>query len=243
MLLYGIPITERIMGGSVTHSYHDIIEENLWEDFHDMSFAGMCICGNGMIAFADSKASRQSSLGNNFQDHNRGPIQKIFSSKDYMFIYVGSNEFSHRGKIIFIEDYMNEQLPKTNTWQELFVNAYDFIFAETQLPSFAIEFVLAQKNEKAISHLQKYSVRRIIFTADQLLFSPRYYKTNDGLINVYTIGNSHYTRQEKRLYQGRDNIFQTEKIIKEEVEKMIQEADAFNEYNPVGLPVQTAILQ
>ena len=62
------------------------------KDMNDMSLVAMKICDDGIVAFADSKASRKDNNDTLFEDIDRGKIKKVFKNEHFIVVTSGNNE-------------------------------------------------------------------------------------------------------------------------------------------------------
>lgn len=62
------------------------------KDMSNMGFVGIHKTHEGLIAFADSKATREYNDGRKEHEENRGEIQKVFANNRFIVVTYGNNE-------------------------------------------------------------------------------------------------------------------------------------------------------
>lgn len=93
------------------------------KDMNDMSLVAMKICDDGIVAFADSKASRKDNNDTLFEDIDRGKIKKVFKNEHFIVVTSGNNEIISDKGVQRIEDIMVEIMKSSTTIDE-FLNEF-----------------------------------------------------------------------------------------------------------------------
>lgn len=93
------------------------------KDEDTMSFVGMAICDDGIVAFGDSKSSHIDVLGNYCEDSTRGNIKKVFLSKGYVLTTCHANTFFNQNNaLVKIEDYITETIKEFDSYYDFMEN-------------------------------------------------------------------------------------------------------------------------
>lgn len=211
-------------------------KQNIRKVGQNMSFVGMHITNEGIIAFADSKGTIEYESGYKQEDVNRGPIQKIFKNNHFILVTHGNNEiFSSK---VHLEDYLNKKVKdgvNVNEFLNQFYN--DLIHDKPDYNDGFYRFIIGTKNDKNMYCI--YDI--VIHIHDSTIYLPK--PQSSGYIIG---GNKRYMDiyQAHQFYHHID-IKEYSQHIKSVVENMIQLEDCFTqyEYNPAGLPIQIEIFQ
>lgn len=217
------------------------IEEKELEGLGDMSFAGMVVYHDGIVAFADSKATRISLMGNMFQDKEKESITKLFFHNDYILATTGNNEIFLNKEKHYIDEYLQKKIKSNLSWQNILSKLYFTILENDYPDDYAIQFLIGNKNLHPINYADNYQVQHFQISKNGLT---RHFQTRGQYQSppVITIGNKYYTGMTKYIQTGNStkDFHQT----LNSVERIIKEADSlFNEYNPVGLPLTTYVFR
>ena len=98
---------------------------NIRRDMNSMSFVGMTICDDGIVAFGDSKGTIRDALGNSKEDTKRGNIQKVFKNNHYVLVTCNANTFFDESNFnINIENFMLDNINNYNNYFDFFEKVY-----------------------------------------------------------------------------------------------------------------------
>lgn len=207
------------------------------KDMSDVSFVGIYNINNGLIAFADSKATLNFSDGHKEKDRKRGEISKIFKNDRFIFVTHGNNTIfpSYREKNI--EDWINANLKKKDEIQTFFDRFFKTVKADKATHHDGIyKFYVGSKDsqgyftqmidincskEEIIISNKDYDKKRIIGGAEKYV----------NLFLTYT-----------KLYYDKP-ITDMMQDVRIQVESIIDIFDTQADYNSVGKPVQIEIYQ
>ena len=223
------------------------IYESEKKDCSNMSFVGMHNTKEGIIAFADSKATIQYNNGFETEDTKRGKINKVFKNDKFICVTHGNNElFSSKNKIN-IEEYFHKELPKNENYEAFFINLYTKLFIDTPEYNDGIyNFIIGSKdcNNRYYIICLKFDVnvtdlkKGIESLKNQ--FSHRdysfktYYAGNKSFVDIYDI----YPKYNDL------NIASYSSQIKESLTLLIKSFNTVNRaYCSVGLPVIVKIFK
>lgn len=209
----------------------------------DMSFVGMHIMKDGIIAFADSKATINHENSFKMEDVKRSPIQKIFKNNKFILVTYGNNEiFSSKNKMN-IEDYIVNNMTKDVSYEDFIKTFYQKV--KKNPPDYndgIYYFIIGSKDEDGKYYLSNIKIdvnSDVVFKKDEIPF-PLVYKGylvggDKTYIDIYNLHKFYYDI----------NIKEYSQHIKDVIEKIIQLENCFHEYkyNPVGLPVNVKIFQ
>lgn len=218
------------------------IGQNVKKVGKDMSFVGMHITNEGIIAFADSKASLLFEDGRVVEDIKRGQVQKVFKNSNFILVTHGNNEvFSSKDKMN-IEDYINNKMTDSMIYEDFINNFYeDVLNNKPEYNDGIYHFIIGTKNNN--NQYCLYNVKIDIhedintekFPMPQPIYQGFVVGGNQTYINTY---------QAQSFYHD-ININEYSSHIKNVVERIIQLENCFNKYkyNSVGLPVNIEIFQ
>lgn len=217
----------RTLGTNERALFNEQIQQQ--EATNKMSIVGIQKTAEGLIAFADSKATYLENGHPRF-DEKRGPIDKIFSNDKFICVSSGSNELVINGEIVFLEAYMKENI-KDFTTEEF---AVDFA-SKTIMPSSPVRrsysFVFGAKDKKGL-YIQGCKI------ADGVIsWQPKNY----GFGMIFSGADQYVRILENTPEQSILPIRTHEKLIKRQIELLIEYFDLFSNYNPVGCPVHTKV--
>ena len=208
----------------------------------NMSFVGMHITNEGIIAFADSKSSLHYIDGREVEDIQRGPIQKLFKTTNMIIVTHGNNEvFSSENKMN-IEDYMNTILTNEIDLEGFVTRFYkDLRDDRPEYNDGIYHFIVGTKENN------RYCIYKVVININD----DRFLKKKEFLTNTiykgYVVGGNQKYIDIYNLHTFYHDIEINRycKDIKRMVENLIILEDTMEDYiyNPVGLPVQIEIFQ
>lgn len=195
----------------------------------NMSFIGIKLCLDGIVAFGDGKSSRRDCFGNLCLDDKNSTVQKVFQSPDYVLTAFGNNEIP--GEInIKLEKWVSENLNRFHTPYELVQCFMEFIAFHRQF-HLDYHFIAGGKDDNG------YYIQSFDIVNNQLLCSLRLRNAGDN----YRSDTIPYSM----IYDARFKKLQTTdmfaKDIRNWLEEQISEYDKVDGYNPVGLPIHIAV--
>ena len=203
-----------------------------------MSFVGMHIMRDGIIAFADSKATLSFKSGRKVEDIQRGPIQKIFKNNQFILVTHGNNEiFSEKNKMN-IEDYINNKMIDNVSYEDFLHDFYqDITNCQTDYNDGLYQFIIGSKNENGKYFLLRCTVQQ----GEYIKFSSK----NFGKSVLYGGEQSFCKMYEIQQFYYDIDIHKYASMLKTFLEKIVEAKDPFSEieYNPVGLPINIEIFQ
>lgn len=218
------------------------IGQNVKKVGKDMSFVGMHITNEGIIAFADSKASLLFEDGRVVEDIKRGKIQKVFKNSNFILVTHGNNEiFSSKDKMN-IEDYINNKMTDSMTHEDFINNFYkDVLNNKPEYNDGVYHFIIGTK-----SNNNQYCIYNINIDIHEDINTEKFPMPQPIYQGFVVGGNQTYinTYQAQSFYHD-ININEYSSHIKKVVERIIQLENCFNKYkyNSVGLPVNIEIFQ
>lgn len=203
-----------------------------------MSFVGMHIMQDGIIAFADSKATLSFETGRRVEDYKRGPIQKIFKNNQFILATHGNNEIFSEEYKMNIENYINNKMANNVTYEDFIHNFYqDISNCKAEYNDGKYNFIIGSKDKTGKYFLLRCTVQQ----GEYVQFSSKTF----GQSVLYGSEKSFCKMYEVQQFYHDIDIYQYASMIKTFLEKMIEAKDAFSkiEYNPVGLPINIEIFQ
>lgn len=208
------------------------------KDDKNVSFVGLHNTNQGIIAFADSKATLKFENNVITEDKERGIIPKLFKNNKFIFVTYGSNEIFSEKNITKIEDYIFENLKMDMDYKSFFIKLNSDIQNDwDDYNNGEYNFIIGSKDENG----KYYLVRCLIKRGEKISFYDKTYEKN-----VYYGGDKFYclAYNAQQHYKNIDIIDYT-KMIKEFIENLVKCKDCFSsiEYNSVGLPINTEIFQ
>lgn len=218
------------------------IGQNVKRVGKDMSFVGMHITNEGIIAFADSKVSLLFEDGRVVEDIKRGKIQKVFKNNNFILVTHGNNEiFSSKDKMN-IEDYINNKMTDSMTYEDFINNFYkDVLNNKPEYNDGIYYFIIGTKNNN-----NQYCLYNIKINIHEDINTEKFPMPQPIYQGFVVGGNQTYinTYQAQSFYHD-ININEYSSHIKKVVESIIQLENCFNryKYNSVGLPVNIEIFQ
>jgi len=213
-----------------------------------MSFAGIIMMKDGLLAFSDSKGTRMDKYGNRKEDTGRH-VQKVFRYHGTLIVTHGINEIrmKRNDDIISLEDYINDGIRQKKGIMTMLDEigqsssvqddgyAYHFIIGGIMLDAYCIEDIVVEKREDgnpvAIMgklYQSKTDDRKYAYVSD----TGTYPYTKD-FFNVFLNG-----------IMNRDiSVTKASEELSSWMEEEINEIDRAAFYNIAGMPLQKEILQ
>ena len=204
----------------------------------NMSFVGLHNTREGIIGFADSKATLRFANGVIGEDVQRGKITKIFKNDKFIFVTHGHNEIFSEKNRVNIEDYIAEHL-KNGIDYEIFFKSLDEAIQNDKgdYHDGKYAFIIGSKNKN-----YKYFLLRCFIEYDKrIVFSKKEYGKQ-----VFYGGSEFYCHlYNNQTFYNHIEISKYADMIKNYIETIIDAKDVFSEieYNDVGKPVNVEIFQ
>lgn len=203
-------------------------EKNTEERMDSMSFVGMVILTEGIVAFADSKSSCLDELGNMIEQKNRGNVRKVFKNKHFIIVAYNSNQFADsQKKEINIDEWMEENMRKYDHYFDFLHALLDEISKSENNQGRLFSFIIGSKDEDGYFYLDAKIQNNIVSFRNK----------NREKGRVIAGGNSFYINRISLLDPVPDDLNMAEKWIECRVNALIGEADEIGSYNPVGKPI------
>lgn len=205
------------------------------KDMSDMSFVGLHNTMEGIIGFADSKATKIFNDNHYEEDIQRGKIRKIFINSKFICVTHGNNELFSFNNKISIEDYFIEYL-KDETYTDFFRMLFNRLLKDSpEYNNGVYEFIIGSKDSMGY-----YIVKLTIDVNNEIMK----YSEPDYKKRVYYAGEDKYVRIYDLLKMYIDfPIIRYSQVIEKQVNLMIELFDTEIEYNSVGKPVNVEVFQ
>lgn len=213
-----------------------------------MSFAGIIMMKDGLLAFSDSKSTRMDRYGNRKEDAGRH-VQKVFRYHGTLIVTHGINEIriKRNDDIISLEDYINDDIRQKKDIMTMLDEigqsssvqddgyAYHFIVGGIMLDAYCIEDIVVEKREDG---------------NPVAIMGKLYQSKTDNRKYAYVndTGAYPYTRNFFNVFlngiMNRDiSVTKTSEELSSWMEEEINEIDRTAFYNIAGMPLQKEILQ
>lgn len=200
-----------------------------------MSFVGIHITNEGLIAFGDSKATIKYKDGRTKEDTKRGQICKVFKNNKFIFVTFGNNELFSTKHKQNIEDYISSNLTNNMSYQEFFSIMQKRINEdEADYNDNTYKFIIGAKDN------DKYYICTCTITPESFLLSNPTYSGcivgGDELYQKIFLAHTFYDDVPIVVYKEK---------IKQMIESIITMENVLNDYkyNSVGFPVRVEIFQ
>ncbi|MBS7007439.1 hypothetical protein [Anaerostipes sp.] len=113
-----------------------------------MSFVGMILCEDGIVAFGDSKSSKDGKLGTLRYDKERGDVKKVLMESDYIFTTFGDNQFiDEYQRKINLEDWLITEMKKTIDFRHLIFRLQEVLSLNSQNNCKNYHFLIGAKGQ------------------------------------------------------------------------------------------------
>lgn len=211
-----------------------------------MSFCGIVLTYEGIVGFADNKATIKNWIGENIEDVGRNP-QKIINGKDLIIITTGTNkvldefdEFVNLEKCLntIMEQYSYRKLKTAGHDIEWLFNTLKVMVQKTidANPKHYYKFLVGYKENH-------YKVNEITLSKEvQTLSETRI--SNQDFYQYGVIGDEIYCEIFKGIQFDKSYpLNELPHILKHIMENLIQINDLTRKYNPVGLPVTVEVFK
>lgn len=205
-----------------------LVERDREREKEQMSFTGVVVCTDGIVAFGDSRSTLRDEFGTprKLNDTTR----KVFRINDFIMTASGRNTIYVNGQDTTMEAFITENA-------ERFRTPYDFIdmFSRTVSPAngtYYFSFGIRNNNETGIIAFDIMDGR--------ITYMPK--RTNIGAAFYDTI--PVYTKSfESNVHLTDMTTEEASTVIEDWMKHEIQYVDKHYDYNYVGLPLQIEILK
>ncbi len=236
---------------------HDIIaikkESNKDKESQEeksMSFAGVMLLDDCIMAFGDSKGTQVDASGNKYEETGRA-VQKVFRYDDCLLVTSGLNEVSFNDSTMRIEDYINDCISRhiplhdmlnmlTSSWT---LEEASRLNVGGRIVPYGYQFIVGGFD---LLHNAPY-VTSIYVDADGVKERPRKYKQEDRITEIHSVIGVYHHDFEWFISQLDDSHKTDYDAFLPELQKWFAEetrkADRILDYNSVGLPLQIEILR
>ena len=200
----------------------------------EMSFVGIYAIDNGVLAFGDSKSSRESVLGGFIQDGPPSRI-KVFKHDKFVMVTYGLNRIfdSKRNRnVVPIETVIPSLMDEVTGYREFLLAFQDYLWFVQSVDTYRFAFGI---KEKGIYKVVAYNVSQKIIELTT--------NSNDGL---FCYGVPFYTSkmQDIREQFRERTVEEAAEKISDIIKGLVKEADEkFDTYNPVGGEIRIEILK
>lgn len=208
------------------------------KDMSHMSFVGLHNTREGIIGFADSKATLTFADGHYEEDIYRGKIRKIFKNNQFIFVTHGNNEVFSSKNRQNIEDYIEESLKPDTDYKTFFTILFDkLVIDKPEYNDGQYHFIIGSKDDNG-----RYFIQRLDISLNSELnmkYSEKdydynaYYSGEDKYVNIY----NYYPK-----YFNLD-INEYAVNIKESLTYLVNSFNVNRGYETVGLPINIEIFQ
>lgn len=217
---------------SVQNVFHYNYYKEDKENGENMSFVGMRICKDGIVAWGDSKGTIQDKFGNMYLDENRGYIRKVFkNSKDkYLIATFGNNSLPSEifNKIEHIEEWFSINIKECENPYSL-LDIFSYYIWHIFSNDMEYHFFIGYKDKFG------YYIQEVSVMSKGIFFYRKLYGGGNYLMNNIQAYASSYNSQS----------FFSELSCSEFMEKFndwllleIESNDKTCIYNPVGGPIR-----
>ena len=206
------------------------------KDMSNMSFVGLHNTTEGIIGFADSKATITFKDGHHEEDVQRGKIRKIFKNSHFIFVTYGNNELFSAQFKINLEDYIEKYLDENMTYKDFFECLFiKLLYSKPEYSDGIYNFIIGSKDNKG-QYLRKLTINTNKETQEYTDKNYEYITICGGDETYREI----YT-QIPKYWDARIQEYQN--IIQKQISKIVEILDLDYKYNSVGVPINVEIFQ
>lgn len=196
-----------------------------------MSFVGIYVCDDGLVAFGDSKSSKQTSLGS-FMSNGDNNVKKVFKGHDFLVVTYGLNEILEAPYVIArLEKVIEPMIRQAHDYKDFLFMLHSHLQEVNESDKYT--FIFGVKDKKGYK-VVRYAVSNMSI---EYIGGPNWRLTCDGVL-FYT---SRKENIECAITSNRVEV--VKEVLPIAIKKIIAEADAFDIYNPVGGEIQIETLQ
>lgn len=199
------------------------IFNNYMIDEVNMSFVGIFVCNDGILAFGDTKGT----ILNKYHDKKRGEIRKTFQNENFVLITFGNNMIKDEK----IEDVLSKEIKRQCDLESTMKNIHNRIIGKSNLE---YNFVCYDKKSK---NIVQYNIKDG-YMASNTINNYFYSGHNDyvSFMNILIAHNFQYKKDKKENIELL-SVQELKKKINNILTFFIKTLDNSLEYNPVGLPL------
>lgn len=198
----------------------------------NMSFVGIKVCKDGLVAFGDSKSSKYDTFNNLCLDKDNETVQKVFKTENFLLVTFGTNIIPGR-KEMKIEDWINSNIHDFHAPHEFFQEFLNFLVYERKC-LFDYHFIIGAKDKNGY-YIQSFDIQN-----QKLSCSFRFYDISAHLRNDSIPYSNMFDSIRFPCDSTVDSI---REYIKEWFTSVITYFDDLEGYNPVGLPIRIEIFR
>lgn len=215
-----------------------------------MSFTGVMLLDDCIMAFGDSKGTRVDASGNKYEETGR-TVQKVFRYDECLLVTSGLNEVSFNDSTMRIEDYINDCISRHIPMHDMLnvltssgtLEEASRLNVGDRIVPYGYQFIVGGFD---LLHNAPY-VTSIHVDADGVKERPRKYKQEGRIIEVHCLVDLFHEAFLHLLYQLDSQHKTTYNAVRLVLESWMTEetavADKILDYNSVGLPLQIEILR
>ena len=215
----------------------------------DMSLCGMVLTAEGIIAFADSKATIRHWMGHSIEDKDRKP-QKLLYNDDVVIVTTGYNQFiKENGEYENLEKGIQLILDEYQRTKEVLIRDIHWIYENIfQILKKTLEddkcsnylFLVGTRKKESEGYI--YTIYRMNFSHEEKNINILKKSTNSYFYSF--IGDDIYCKiMGDILYEKSYSIDELPHKIEEILQNVIQINEITRSYNPVGGEIHTYILK
>lgn len=211
-----------------------------------MSFCGLVLTYEGIIGFADNKATIKNRMGEDVEDVGRNP-QKIIYNTDLIIVTTGTNMvLNDYDEYVKLEDCL-KILMEQYSYHKQKINRHNIKWFYNSLTKLLQKSIDASDNhcyKFLIGYKENiYKVNEVVLSqSTQTLSDTR--KSNRDYYQYGVIGDEVYCEIFKGIqFEKGYPLGELERVLKEIMAHLIEVNSMTRKYNPVGKPINVEIFQ
>lgn len=196
-----------------------------------MSFVGVYVCDDGLVAFGDSKSSKQTLLGS-FMSNEDNNVKKVFKGHDFLAVTYGLNEILEAPHVIArLEKVIEPMIKQAYDYKDFLFLLHNHLQEVNESDKYT--FIFGVKDKKGYQ-VVRYAVSNMSI---EYMGGPNWRLTCDGV--------PFYTNRKENIECAitSNKVDVVKQALPIAIKKLITEADTFDIYNPVGGEIQIETLQ
>ena len=208
----------------------DAIQSIAKKGVDKMSFVGLHNTEQGIIAFADSKATIEYWDGSLQEDKER-QIHKMFYNNEFIFVTHGNNELFDVNHKVNMEDYVHENLKDNIEYQYFFDKLIENLFMyPPEYNNGIYHFIIGTKDENGyfLVKLEIDAINQDYEYSDKLYRKDAWFGGDERYINMYQLIPKYFDVPASQYIP----------MISVQLQSMIKIYDKDFKYNTVGLPIE-----
>lgn len=218
------PQSHSISPFCTSQGFSDKMKENAKEESgkQDMSFVGLTFKNDRIIGYADTKGTQFKDDQPKY-DSKRERISKIFKTEKFILATYGANSFIMNEGIVFLEDWIAQNINDVEYPEDLIKKLYDYLFRkESMMGKDDTIFFIAGYEQRGVKIGIYASVNKTKLSIDR--------KYINDLDTVYGGANEYVQYFDNRIFA----LVGDEEQIKKNIEEAVCMFDEKLSYNPVG---------